>query len=422
MTRIVSGRTATLAMAILVAGTFAACSGSATPSPAASAAAAPSAAAQSAPAAATTPAAPASPSAAPATPISIGFFAPETGFAAADGASAYDAAQLAVKDINGAGGISGRQISLVNYDDASDAKQAVTIATKLTTQDQVTAVVSGSYSDQTLAAAPIFQRAKVPMLAAYAVNPGIPKTGNFIFQQDFNGNVEGAAGAVALIKDLGATKVAIVSIQNDFGSALTAGFTKEANALGATIVATDSNQFGEKSFGPILQRDVAKGATGFFMIEYAAEGQQFISAWNKLGLHLPLVGTEGIDTETEFLQPVGAAANGMLFVTPFNRDSTDPGVQSFIQEFTTAYGHAPDMVAATTYDSFMLLKASLAGGTSSDQIAAAIAATKGFVGVTGTIQSYNSSGEVVKAVDIEIIKDGAVHHYGVVDDPAIITP
>ncbi|HEY5473781.1 MAG TPA: ABC transporter substrate-binding protein, partial [Candidatus Limnocylindrales bacterium] len=143
-------------------------------------------------------------------PIKIGFFAPESGFAAADGASAYDSAQLAVKDINAAGGVNGRQLQLVNYDDASDPKQAVTIATRLVTQDKVTAVVSGSYSDQTLAAAPIFQRASIPTLAAYAVNPGIPATGNYIYQQDFNGIVEGRAGAVALISNLGAKKVAII--------------------------------------------------------------------------------------------------------------------------------------------------------------------------------------------------------------------
>jgi len=361
-------------------------------------------------------------SSAPAGPITIGFFAPESGFAAADGASAYEAAQLAVKDINTAGGVNGSQISLVNYDDASDAKQAVTIATKLATQDKVTAVVSGSYSDQTLAAAPIFQRNSIPMLAAYAVNPGIPATGNFIFQQDFTGEVEGAAAAVALVKDLGATKVAIVAIQNDFGSSLTTGFTKEAQALGATIVATDNNQFGEKDFTPILQRDVSKGANGFFMAQYYSEAQQYITNWNALGLHLPLVGTEGVDSTTQFFEPVGAAANGMVFTTPFNRDSTDSAVLSFVKSFTAAYSHAPDMVAATTYDSFMVLKQAMAKGTSPAQIQSGIAGTTNFVGVTGTIQSYNSTGEVVKAVDLEIIKDGAVHHYGDVTDPSIITP
>ncbi len=355
-------------------------------------------------------------------PIKIGFFAPESGFAAADGQSAYDAAQLAVKDINSAGGVNGSQFTLVNYDDASDPKQAVTIATKLVTQDKVTAVVSGSYSDQTLAAAPIFQRASLPMLAAYAVNPGIPATGKYIFQQDFTGVVEGAAAAYALVKSLGATSVAIVAIQNDFGTALVDGFTKEATSLGATIVATDYNQFGEKDFTPILQRDVSKGATGFFMAQYYSEAQQYIANWNTLGLHLPLVGTEGVDSTTQFFQPVGAAANGMVFTTPFNRDSTVPAVQSFMKAFTAAYGHAPDMVAATTYDSFMVLKQAMANGTSADQIQAGIAGTKNFVGVTGTIQSYNDTGEVIKSVDLEIIKDGEVHHYGEVTDPSIITP
>src|SRR5450759_1887175 len=126
-------------------------------------------------------------SSAPAGPITIGFFAPESGFAAADGASAYDAAQLAVNEINASGGAGGHQLQVINYDVASDPSQAVTTATRLVTQDHVTAVVSGSYSDQTLAAAPIFQRNNVPMLAAYAVSPGVPASGDFIFQQDFNG-------------------------------------------------------------------------------------------------------------------------------------------------------------------------------------------------------------------------------------------
>ncbi len=361
-------------------------------------------------------------STASASPIRIGFFAPESGFAAADGQSAYDAAQLAVKDINAAGGVNGAQISLVNYDDASDVKQAVSIATKLVTQDKVTAVVSGSYSDQTLAAAPIFQRNSMPMLAAYAVSPGIPGAGDYIFQQDFTGIVEGAAAAYALVKDLGSMKPAIVAIKNDFGSALVEGFTKEAQALGATIVASDSNDFGEKSFTPILQRDQSKGADGVFMAQYYTEAQQFIADWNSLGLKLPLVGTEGVDSTTQFFQPVGAAANGMVFTSPLNRDSTEPVVQDFIKAFTSAYGHAPDMVAATTYDSFMVLKDAMQKGTSAQQIRDGIAATKNYVGVTGTIQSYNSTGEVVKTVDLEVIKDGAVHHYGEVSDPSIITP
>jgi branched-chain amino acid transport system substrate-binding protein len=355
-------------------------------------------------------------------PIKIGFFAPESGFAAADGASAYDSAQLAVKDLNAAGGVNGRKLQLINYDDASDPKQAVTIATRLVTQDKVAAVVSGSYSDQTLAVAPIFQRDSVPMLAAYAINPGIPATGDYIYQQDFNGIVEGRAGAVALVNNLGAKKVAIVAIKNDFGSSLVQGFTEAARALGATIVATDYNQFGEKDFTPILSRDKSKGATGFYMAQYYTEGQQFINDWNTLGFKYPLVGTEGIDSTTQFFQPVGVKANGLVFTTPFNRDSTEAVVKSYVTSFTAAYGHAPDMVGATTYDSFLVLaQAMKAKGTSPSQIKDGIAATTDFVGTTGTIQKY-IKGQVVKAVDLQIIKNGEPHQYATLSDPALITP
>jgi branched-chain amino acid transport system substrate-binding protein len=355
--------------------------------------------------------------------IKIGFYAPESGFAAADGKSAYDAAKLAVTHINGDGGIDGRKIKLVNYDDASDPKQAVTIATKLIQQDKVTAVVSGSYSDQTLAAAPIFQRSSVPMIAAYAVNPGIPSTGDYIFQQDETGTVQGRAGAIALADKLGAKKLAIVSVKNDFGEALVQGFTDQAQKLGAQVVGTDYNQFGEKDFSPIIKRDLAKGADGFYMVQYAAEGQQFIRAWNSLNVHLPLVGTEGIDTTTQFLEPVGQEADGMVFTTSLNRDSSNPATQKFIKDYTSTYGHAPDMVAATTYDSFFVMAHAMkTKGTDAAQIKDGIAGTKNFDAVTGTIVKYNDLGQVVKAVALQQLKDGKVVSFGEVSDPAVITP
>lgn len=355
--------------------------------------------------------------------IKVGFYAPESGFAAADGKSAYDAAKLAVKHINADGGIKGADLELVNYDDASDPKQAVTIATKLIQQDKVTAVVSGSYSDQTLAAAPIFQRSSVPMIAAYAVNPGIPSTGDYIFQQDETGTVQGRAGAIALADKLGAKKIAIVSVKNDFGEALVKGFTEQAQKLGAAVVATDFNQFGEKDFSPIIKRDLGLGADGFYMVQYAAEGQQFIRAWNQLNVDLPLVGTEGIDTTTQFIEPVGKDAEGMVFTTSLNRESDNPQTQKFMKDYTAAYGHAPDMVAATTYDSFYVMAHAMeTEGTDAKQIKDGIAATKNFEAVTGTIVEYNDVGQVVKAVELQQLKDGKVVSFGQVSDPAVITP
>jgi branched-chain amino acid transport system substrate-binding protein len=135
-----------------------------------------------------------------------------------------------------------------------------------------------------------------------------------------------------------------------------------------------------------------------------------------------MVGTEGIDSTTQFFQPVGAQADDLVFTTPFNRDSTEPVVVNYIKDFTAAYGYAPDMVGATTYDSFLVLKYAMMKGTTASQIRGGIAGVKNFVGVTGTIMKYNATGEVVKAVELQIVKDGLPHHYGVVDDPSVITP
>lgn len=354
--------------------------------------------------------------------IKIGFFAPESGFAADDGQSALYGAQLAVKQINAAGGVHGATLQLVNYDDGSDVKQAVSIATKLATQDHVAAVVSGSYSDQTLAAAPIYQRYQLPMLAAYAVNPGIPAAGSFVFQQDYAGNVEGAAGAWTMVKEQHAKKIAVVAIDNDFGHSLVQGFQAEANKLGVTIVHVDFNQFGEKQFTPVLQADMNRGADGYYMVEYAAEGKQFLTDWHQLGLEKPLLGTEGIDSSIAFVSAVGKAADGMIFTTSFNRAGANAVGRKFVKGFVAAYHHLPDMVAATTYDSFLVLAKAMAKGTSPGAIRAGIAATKNFDGATGRILRYTSKRSVVKPVDLEIFRNGQVHHFGYVTDPSVIVP
>ena len=356
-------------------------------------------------------------------PIKIGFFAPESGFAAADGASSYNAAKLAVKHINANGGIGGTPLELVNYDDGSDVKQAVAIANKLLTQDHVTAIVSGSYSDQTLAVAPIVQRASIPMIAAYAVNPGITQTGNYIFQQSFTGTVEGRAGAYLAVNELHAKKIAIVGIDNDFGHSLVDGFKAYAQEHGAQIVAEDFFQFGEKEFTPIILRDRTKGADLYYLVAYAPEGSQFVRQYKQMGLSIPVVGTEGLDSTTQFLQVVGDRADGIIITTNLDRDTTDPERRAFIDQFTQAYGHAPDMVAASTYDAFFVLANVMRNrGASPDAIQQGLANLKDFKAITGQIQGYNSLGQVVKPVQLQIVKNGQFHRYGVVDDPSIITP
>lgn len=126
--------------------------------------------------------------------VKIGMNVPQTGFAAADGMSALVGAELAVEQANAAGGIDGKMIELVVYDDQASPKQSVPIATKLIEKDEVVAAVSGSYSGATRAAAGIFQSAGVPYIAAYAVHPEITKSGDYVFRTSFVGGSSGPCG------------------------------------------------------------------------------------------------------------------------------------------------------------------------------------------------------------------------------------
>ncbi len=356
-------------------------------------------------------------------PIKIGFFAPLTGPAAADGDSVFKAAQLAVAKINEQGGINGRQVELVHYDDGLDTKQAVSIAQKLTTKDNVVAVVSGSYSGTTRAAAPIYQEAGIPMISAYAVHPDITRAGDYIFRQSFVGLVQGKAAGKVAVEMLDARRISILHIDNDFGRTLATSFQEKAEELGAEIVSVDSFAFGEKEFTPVLAKIKQLNPDLLYMPAYAGEGAQIVRQAKDLNLDIQILGTEGIDSTLQFLGVAKEAAEGVIITTNLNRDSEREIVQDFIAEYEEQYGHKPDMVAASTYDAFMVLFHVIEQkGADPEAIRQGLAELKNFEAVTGVITGYNELGEVQKPVQVQIVRDGEFHYFGEITDPDIITP
>ena len=188
--------------------------------------------------------------------IKIGLMAPLTGFAAADGASVQNSVKLAVERVNNEGGILGKKVELIAYDDRADGKEAVAVARKLIQQDQVVGVVAGSYSTPSRASAPIFQDDEVPLVAAYAVHPDITKAGNFCFRNGFLGMVEVKSAGYVAVQMLKAKKIALLTSDNDFGRTLAAGFKEYINkyAKAAIIVYAQTYPFKEKDFKPYLSK------------------------------------------------------------------------------------------------------------------------------------------------------------------------
>jgi branched-chain amino acid transport system substrate-binding protein len=360
--------------------------------------------------------------------IPIGFFAPITGPAAADGASAKHAVELGLKEVNDGGGINGRKVNLIIYDDRLNPQEAVAIANKLIEKDKVVGVASGSYSGPTRVTAPIFQKAGMPMVAGYAVHPDVTwdpkekKPNDFCFRNGFLGEIEGAAAAEFAVKNLRGKKMALIFMDNDFGRAISSGFAERAEKLGAAILTKQMYKFpGEKDFRPFLTRIKEGNPDIIFAAGYYNEAASIVRQSKELGIKSQILGEEGFDSP-KFLEIAGPAAEGVIIATNLDRDDPRPLVQNFLKNYRKAYNEDADMVGASSYDAFMVLvNAIRKAGTDPKAIQKALLEMKDYNGLTGKISRF-VQGEVVKPVQIQVVKGGKFRRLGVVDNPEVITP
>ena len=167
----------------------------------------------------------------------MSFNVPLTGFAAADGQSALHGAELAVSQVNGSGGVNGSMLELVVYDDQASPKESGPLAVKMITKDNVVAKAFRAVILVQLGRQPRFLPSEVPYISAYAIHPDITRAGDYVFRTSFMGEVQGRAGAKLIGEMLGKKRVVMVTLNNDFGKSLAAGFREQAGNFGVEIVA-----------------------------------------------------------------------------------------------------------------------------------------------------------------------------------------
>lgn len=353
--------------------------------------------------------------------VKIGFNTPLTGFAAADGKSALTGAELAVEQINAAGGVNGMQLELVVYDDQASPKESVPVANKLIEQDKVAIGISGSYSGATRAAAGVYQSAGVPYISAYAVHPEITRAGDFVFRTSFVGEVQGRAGAKLIGEVLGKKKVVVITLQNDFGKSLASGFKEAAGRFGIEVVNEYQYSIKDRQFGPIVSKVKSDDPEAIYASGYFFTAGPLVSQLRSAGVDVPVIGQEGYDSQ-KFIEIAGPAAEGVIITTSLDRDSAADETRSFIEQFEKMAGFKADMVAASGHTAVKVAAAALqaAGGTDGAAVRDAIANTS-ITASTGDI-SFNSLGEVRKDVQVQVVKDGNWHHYSVISDPDLLSP
>ena len=339
-----------------------------------------------------------------------------TGAMASLDVPAANGSKLAVKEINAAGGVLGRQIQYILYDGKTDSATNGNIATQLANSDKVIAIVGNTDSDSALAIGPIAQKAGIPYLTAGATSPQLPsQVGDCMFLEPFGDNVQAAAGAEFAYQKLGGKTCWLLWDKGAEYTTLLAKYFKARFAeLGGKVVLEDTYTQGDTDFSAQITRLKSLSPQPAFLYVAALQASDAGAIAKQIrdaGIKLPMIGGDGYDGP-ELVGVGGKGAENVYFTTHSLMDASlgTAKVKAFIAAYKKEYGHDPESAfAALGYDAVYLMVNAIkkAGSTDPKAIRTALASTKGFEGVTGSVTYQPGQRIPQKTVTLVAIKNGA---------------
>ena len=347
-----------------------------------------------------------------ATTIKIALYAPITGNNAQYGLAYQKTIQALCQKINEDGGIDGRDVVVDVYDDKADQKEALNIANLIVSDPEVVAVVGSQTSSPTLAAAPIFEKAGLPMITPNASHMDITPIGKHIFSISCLSDFEGGQTALKMAED-GFKKVAIIYSNDDNGvynNEIWQRLSKESNL---DVVATENFIPGSTTdFTPLLSKIKVAGAEAMFINGSYSDVAMIATQMKQLEMNVIIYCCSPSYNEA-FLDTVGEAGNGIRVCNFFydgTKDETFLNLESLIKEKTDI--SLMSVYVTNAYDAFMLLiDAIRAVGTDGDAIADWIANVKDWPGACGPV-TFDETRHPQKHLDWFEVKDGAYEFIG----------
>jgi branched-chain amino acid transport system substrate-binding protein len=320
--------------------------------------------------------------------IKVGHFASLTGETATFGIETDEGIKLAIKQLNEKGGVLGKMFKVETQDDQSKPEEAATVVTKFSNDPEIVAVLGEVASSRSLRAAPILDRAGIPMVTPSSTNPDVTKVGPNIFRVCFIDPFQGYVMAKFAREELKANKVGVMHDQSsDYSVGLANVFKEEFQKMGGTI--TSDVSFNSKDSDFRGQLSQVKGSDALFIPGYYGEVGTIARQAREQGIDVPLMGGDGWDSEklVEGAGGAGKALENCYFSNHYSKDDKSPRVQDFVKAYSAAYGKAPSGLAAMGYDAMMLLADAIkrAGSIERPKVREALASTKNFPGVTGDI-------------------------------------
>jgi len=346
-------------------------------------------------------------------PVKIGAVQPLTGWASLDGISVVDGIKIATEEINKAGGVlKGRPIEMIIEDGKADPVESVNAVQKLINRDKVAAIIGCWASSATLAAMPIVQRSKIPMLVETSTAPLITKKGNkWVFRFTSDNDIDGELMAKYLVPKLGYKKAAYLAVNNDWGRSMSKAVSEIMDKTGGKVITVEYCAGNEANFTPLLTRIKNSGADSLFITTSYTGISLIMKQYHELGMKMPVFITSGLSAE-RLMQIAGAKAmEGVYFFERYVPGSPPAARKKENEALIAAYKklkpkEAADMYLVFGYDAVYIMADAInrAGKTDSTAIRDALAKTD-YQGISGRVK-FDENGHSQPRCAITRIENG----------------
>lgn len=350
-------------------------------------------------------------------PIKIGTLFSATGPVGFIGDPEQKAVELLAKQVNASGGINGRTIELVSYDDASDPARTSTLTKRLIESDKVDLLIGGTITPLSMAMIPTVERAKIPYISVGGGLPIVDPVKKWVFKTPHTDR-QVAMRLLQDMKERGHTKVGLVSETSGFGQSGRKEILDHAAGYGITIVADE--KYGPKDTDITPQLTAVKGTQGIqAVLIFCGAGtspSMAVKNYARLGIKLPLYLPHAVVNQ-EFLKLTGSASEGArmptaIFVVPEAVPASDPQkpvIDAFYSNYEKAFHEKPSPFAGNSYDALLIAIDAIkrAGSTDKAKVRQAIEETKNLPGLNGvfTMSPTDHHGLKVESLRMHTVKD-----------------
>ncbi|APR84018.1 Branched-chain amino acid ABC transporter, amino acid-binding protein [Minicystis rosea] len=353
-----------------------------------------------------------------ATEWKVGAYLSLSGEDAAFGIYTKEGIELAVDEINKAGGVKGKPIKVLYEDDKSNPQEATNKVLQLIDRDKVVALLGEVASARSKAGGIIANKKKVPMITPSSTNPDVTKVGPFVFRVCFTDDIQAQSGAEFIVSKLGKKRVGLLFASDDlYSSGLAEDFRKELKKRGGELVSEKGFLKKETNFTTYLNEIKDNKPDIIYAPIYYNQMTLIARQGKAAGIKGDqFLGGDGWDAN-EILNDAGEELEGAYFTNFYAPDVPWPNSQAFREAYTTRFKHDPSSLAAMGYDAAKVLADAIkrAKDDAPDSIRQAIQETKDFAGATGNI-TIDGARNADKPVVVVQIKGKKFTYFSTVHD------